>query len=54
MQSYKLHVVQALYAGGRAKRVEFCNTILRDMEDDNFLPSLIFDMSAVKLTVTTS
>ena len=42
MRSYKLHMVQALRAGDRAKRVEFSSAILRDMEDDNFLPRLIF------------
>ena len=35
-------MVQTLLAGNRAKRVEFSNAILRDMEDDNFLPCLIF------------
>ena len=42
MQPYKMHMGQALHAGDKAKRVEFSNAILRDMEDDNFLPRLIF------------
>ena len=42
MQPYKLHMVQALCAGDKAKRVEFSNAILRDMEDENFLPRLRF------------
>ena len=35
-------MVQALRAAHRAKRVKFSNAILRDTEDDNFLPRLIF------------
>ena len=35
-------MVQALRAGERAKCVEFCNTVLRDIKGDNFLPRLIF------------
>ena len=35
-------MVQTFSAGDRAKHVEFNNTILRAMEDDNFLPCLIF------------
>ena len=42
MQSYKLHMVQALHAGNRAKRKELSNATLQDMEDDNFLPRLNF------------
>ena len=35
-------MVPALCEGDRAKCVELGNAILRDMEDDNFLPRLIF------------
>ena len=46
MQPYKLHMVQALRASDRVKRVEFNNAILQDMENDNFLPRLIFSDKA--------
>ena len=39
-------MVQALRAGDRAKRMEFCKAILRDMEDGNFSPRLIFSNEA--------
>ena len=35
-------MVQALRAGNITKRVEFSHAILRDVEDDNFLPRLTF------------
>ena len=41
MRPYNLHMVQAIRAGHRAKRVEFSNAILRNI-DDNFLPRLVF------------
>ena len=41
MRPYKLHMVQALRAGDRTKRLQFSNAILRDMENDNFIPRLI-------------
>ena len=39
-------MLQALHAGNRAKRMEFSYVILWLMEDDNFLPRLIFDDKA--------
>ena len=45
-------MVQALHTGDREKIAEFSNAILRNMEDDNFLPRLIFSDEATKLTVT--
>ena len=35
-------MVQALRTGNIAKRVEFSHVILRDVEDDKFLPRLTF------------
>ena len=39
-------MVLAFPSGNRAKRVEFGYAIFRDMEDDNFLPRLIFSDEA--------
>ena len=39
-------MVQALRVGNRTKRVKCSNAISRDMEDDNFLPCLIFSDEA--------
>ena len=39
-------MVQTFRTGERAKRVEFSNAILWDMEDEKFLPCLIFSDEA--------
>ena len=39
-------MVQALRAGRKAKRVKFSNAISLNMEDDNFLPHLMFSDEA--------
>ena len=36
MRPYKSHVVPVFRAGDKAKRVEFSDVVLRNMEDDNF------------------
>ena len=46
MRPLKLRMVQALRAGDRAKCVKLRNVILRDMEDEKFLPRLIFSYEA--------
>ena len=46
MRPYKLHMVQAHRDGNRAKHKVFSSATLRDMEDDNFLPRLIFSDEA--------
>ena len=35
-------MTQTLHAGDKTKRKQFSNDILRYMEDENFLPRLIF------------
>ena len=47
MRPYKLHMAQVLRVGDRAKRVEFKNAILQDMEDKNFLPCVNFSDEAI-------
>ena len=42
MQPYKLHIMQTLHAGDRAKCVKFSNAVLPDIKDNNVLPCLIF------------
>jgi hypothetical protein len=43
---YRLQLVQALRPKDKRKRVEFCNRMLQNMEDDTFLPLLIFSDEA--------
>ena len=46
MKPYRLHLVQALRVGDRRKRTDFCDMLLEDMENDTFLPWLIFSDEA--------
>jgi len=46
MKPYRLQLVQALRVGDRRKRTDFCDMLLEDMEDDTFLPRLIFSDEA--------
>jgi len=46
MKPYRLQLVQALSVGDRRKRTDFCDMLLEDMEDDTFLPRLIFSDEA--------
>ncbi|PNF18501.1 hypothetical protein B7P43_G09037 [Cryptotermes secundus] len=41
-----LQLVQALRANGKVKRVEFCDRMLKNMEDELFLPRVIFSDEA--------
>ena len=43
---YHLQLVQALRPNDKRKRVEFCDRMLKNMEDDTFLPRLIFSDEA--------
>ena len=43
---YRLQLVQALRPNDKRKRVEFCNCMLQNMEDDTFLSRLIFSDEA--------
>ena len=45
---YRLQLVQALRPNDKRKRVEFCDRMLQNMEDDTFLPRLIFGDEAGK------
>ena len=42
-------MIQVLHAGDIAKYVKFSNVISQDMEDDNFIPHLIFSNKATSL-----
>ena len=46
MKPYRLQLVQALHVSDRRKRTDFCDMLLEDMEDDTFLPRLIFSDEA--------
>jgi len=46
MKPYRLQLVQALHVGDRRKRTDFCDMLLEGMEDDSFLPRLIFSDEA--------
>lgn len=46
LRPYRLQLVQALRAGDKRRRVEFCHDILEDMEEDTFLPRLVFSDEA--------
>ena len=39
-------------SGDKRKRVDFCNDLLTDMEDDRFLPWLIFSDEATSVSYT--
>jgi len=43
---YRLQLVQALRPNDKRKRVEFCDRMLQNTEDDIFLPRLIFSDEA--------
>ena len=43
---YRLQLVQALRLNDKRKRIEFCDRMLQNMEDDTFLPRLIFSDEA--------
>ncbi|PNF17170.1 hypothetical protein B7P43_G09082 [Cryptotermes secundus] len=43
---YHLQLVQALRANGKVKHVEFCDRMLKNMEDELFLPRVIFSDEA--------
>ena len=40
MRTYTMYMIRVLYAGNRAKLVKFTDAILRDVEDNKFLPRL--------------
>ena len=44
---YRLQLVQALHPNDKRKGVEFCDCMLQNMEDDTFLPCLIFSDKAM-------
>uniref|UniRef100_UPI00358EB2A0 histone-lysine N-methyltransferase SETMAR-like n=1 Tax=Myxine glutinosa TaxID=7769 RepID=UPI00358EB2A0 len=46
LRPYRLQLVQALRTGDKGKRVEFSDAMLQNMEDDSFLPRLIFSDEA--------
>ena len=43
---YRLQLAQALRLNDKGKRVEFCDRMLQNMEDETFLPLLIFSDEA--------
>ena len=43
---YRLQLVQALRPNGKRKRVEFCDRMLQNMDNDTFLSRLIFNHEA--------
>ena len=45
-KTYLLKLVHALRPNDKRKRVEFCDRMLQNMEDDTFLPRLIFSDEA--------
>jgi hypothetical protein len=42
MRPYWLKLVQAFHTGDKERHIEFCDAMLQNMEDDSFLPCLIF------------
>ena len=46
MKPYRLQLVQKLRNDDKGKRMEFSNALLEDLEDDSFLPRLIFSDEA--------
>jgi hypothetical protein len=42
MRPYRLQLVQVFRAGDKERHVEFCDAMLQNMEEDSFLPRLIF------------
>jgi hypothetical protein len=49
MRPHRLQLLQAFRAGDKERRVEFCDKMLQNMEDDSFLPRLIFSDEATFL-----